>query len=153
MDFSRRYMWCFWRPIVLDVKKKLPNRRQFFLWYTRYDSNVRPSVPKTDALIHWATGAYDNYTTCKVQIVSGTISLHFVSLLRLLEKKIPTVLSFLHYTSPNPISFFVRAKNWGSHLYLNHYKISDMNFRYFIVARLYHDVRTEFEQEIWCKRA
>ena len=42
-----------------------------------------------------------NYTTCKVQIVSGTISLHFVSLLRLLEKKIPTVLSFLSRATPN----------------------------------------------------
>ena len=28
------------------------------VWYTGRDSNPRPSVPKTDALIHWATGAY-----------------------------------------------------------------------------------------------
>ena len=28
------------------------NKPQLIAWYTRYDSNVRPSVPKTDALIH-----------------------------------------------------------------------------------------------------
>ena len=27
-------------------------------WYTRHDLNVWPSVPETDALSSWATGAY-----------------------------------------------------------------------------------------------
>jgi hypothetical protein len=33
------------------VPKKKPQQVGLFLWYTRTDSNRRPSVPKTDALI------------------------------------------------------------------------------------------------------
>lgn len=35
-----------------DKRKNVAKNDAYSLWYTRYDSNVRPSVPKTDALIH-----------------------------------------------------------------------------------------------------
>ena len=41
----------------VDFMKEKRADRLDLTWYTRGDSNPRPSVPKTDALIHWATGA------------------------------------------------------------------------------------------------
>lgn len=38
------------RPV--ETKEKDLEVLGLFLWYTRKDSNLRPSVPKTDALIH-----------------------------------------------------------------------------------------------------
>ena len=44
---------------IRNPKKQNPRQAEVLIfWYTRTDSNRRPSVPKTDALIRWATGAY-----------------------------------------------------------------------------------------------
>lgn len=41
---------------LAEATKKV-DQSLLFSWYTRRDSNSRPLVPKTSALIHWATGA------------------------------------------------------------------------------------------------
>ena len=38
--------------LIERQSKRTPKSPLIYIWYTRYDSNVRPSVPKTDALIH-----------------------------------------------------------------------------------------------------